>query len=88
MKEVNDDSLQEILEACKHFVVDYKKKNVRQGVLNFITHILSPGLFPKNLDLVFDSLKISAKLNVAFGFVLRNMKDGICHYYHAYKENQ
>ena len=43
--------------------------------------------FNKNLDLVFEGLICAAKVNFAFGFVLRNVKDGSCRYCYARKNN-
>ena len=39
----------------------------------------------QKFDPVFDNLKCAAKLNVAFGFVLKNVSDGSCRLYHAYE---
>ena len=36
---------------------------------------------------MFDSLKCAAKLNVAFGFVLKNVEDCSCRYYYAHENN-
>ena len=41
----------------------------------------------EKLDAVFDSLKCAAKLNVAFGFVTKNVEDGSCNFYHAHESN-
>ena len=35
------------------------------------------------LDTVFEKFKFAAKLNVAFGLVLRNVEDGSCRCYYA-----
>ena len=39
------------------------------------------------LNLFFENLKCAAKLNVAFGFMLKNLGDGICWYYYAHENN-
>ena len=39
--------------------------------------LLDPKYLLKKLDFVFDSLKFGAKLNVEFGFVLKNVEDGV-----------
>ena len=42
---------------------------------------LEPKELLEILGVVFDSLKCAAKLNVAFGFVLKDLKDGSCRFY-------
>ena len=37
----------------------------------------------EKIDVVFNSLKCAAKLNVAFGFVLKNVENGSCRYDYA-----
>ena len=41
----------------------------------------------EKLDLVFKGLKCSAKVNLAFGFVLKNVEDGSCRYFYAHESN-
>ena len=48
---------------------------------------LVPKYLLEKLDVVLDSLKCTAKLNVAFGFVLRIVEDGSCGYYYAHGLN-
>ena len=44
-------------------------------------------LINQKLDLVFKGLKCAAKINLAFGFVLRNFEDGSCRYFYAHENN-
>ena len=39
------------------------------------------------MDLVFNGLKCAAKVNLAFGFVLKNVEDGLCRYLYAHENN-
>ena len=39
------------------------------------------------LDYVFKELKCAAKVNIAFGFVLKNNEDGMCRYFYAHEYN-
>ena len=41
----------------------------------FVMHTVDPKSLLENLDVLFDSLKNSAKLKIAFGFVLKNVED-------------
>ena len=36
---------------------------------------------------VFKELKCAAKINLAFGFVLKKIEDGMCRYFYAYENN-
>ena len=39
------------------------------------------------LDYVFKELKCAAKVNIAFGIVLKNIEDGMCRYFYAHENN-
>ena len=39
------------------------------------------------LDLIFKGLKCAAKVNLAFGFFLKNVVDGLCRYVYAHENN-
>ena len=38
-------------------------------------------------DYVFKELKCAAKVNLAFGFVLKKIEDGMCRYFYAHENN-
>ena len=42
-------------------------------------------LLNDKLDYVFNELKCAAKVNLAFGFVLKNIEDGMCRYFYAHE---
>ena len=44
-------------------------------------------LMNEKLDLVFKGLKCAAKVNLAFGFVRKNVEDGSCRYFYAHENN-
>ena len=44
-------------------------------------------LINKKLDLAFKRLKYAAKVNVAFGFNLKNFEDGTCRIIYAHQDN-
>ena len=44
-------------------------------------------LIKKKLDLVFNGLKCAAKVNLAFGFVFKNVEDGSCRFFYAHENN-
>ena len=74
----DDNGLKEELEAWKHFLVDSKMENGRHRFYNFAMDILDAKYLLEKLDVVFDSLKCAANLDVAFAFVLKNVEDGNC----------
>ena len=77
MEVVDDKSLKEELRTCKHFLVDSEMGSGRRKIYNFAMDILDPKYLLETLDVVFDSLKSAAKFNVPFGFVPKNVEDGI-----------
>ena len=78
VENVDDISLKEDLETCKHFFVDSEIEKGRHRVYNFAMDTLEPKNPLEKLYVVFDSLKCASKLNVAFGFVLKDTEDGSC----------
>ena len=77
MGNVDDNSLKEELDACKHFLVDSEKESGRHRFYNFALDTLDPKYLLEKLEVVFENLKCAAKLNGAFGFVPKK-KPGSC----------
>ena len=75
---VDDQSLREELESCKHFLTDTEMENGRQRVFNFAMSSFDITLLNDKFDYVVKELKCAAKVNFAFGFVLKNIGDGTC----------
>ena len=76
--EDEDAELREELQACQHFLVDSELEKGRHRVFNFAMSTFDNSLINKTLDFVFKGLKCAAKVNLAFRFVLKNVKDGSC----------
>ena len=85
--DVDDQSLREELESCKHFLTDTEMENGRHKVFNFAMSSFDMSLLNDKLDYVFKELKYAAKVNLAFGFVLKNIEDGMCRYFYAHENN-
>ena len=85
--DVDDQSLREELESCKHFLTDTEMENGRHRVFNFAMSSFNMSLLNDKLDYVFKELKCAAKVNLAFGFVLKNIEDGMCRYFYAHENN-
>ena len=85
--DVDDQSLREELESCKHFLSDTEMENGRYRVFNFAMSTFDISLLNEKLDYVLKELKCAAKVNIAFGFVLKNIEDGMCRYFYAHENN-
>ena len=62
-------------------------ENGRHRVPNFAMSSFDMTLLNDKLDYVFKELKCAAKVNFAFGFVLKNFEDGMCRYFYAHENN-
>ena len=87
MGDVDDQSLGEELESCKHFLTDTEMENGRHRVFNFAMSSFDMSLLNDKLDYVFKELKYAAKINLAFGFVFKTFEDGSCRYFYAHENN-
>ena len=85
--DVDDQSLREELESCKHFSTDTEIKNGRHRIFNIAVSSFDTSLLNDKLDYVFKELNCAAKVNLAFGFVLKNIEDGMCRYFYAHENN-
>ena len=85
--EGDDADLKEELQACQHFLVDSELEKGRHRVFNFAMSTFDNSLINKKLDLVFKGLECAAKVNLAFGFVLKNVEDGSYRYFYAHENN-
>ena len=85
--EVDDQNLREELESCKHFLSDTEMENGRQRFFNFAMSSFDISLLNDKLDYAFKALKYAAKVNLAFGFVLKNIEDGMCRHFYAHEIN-
>ena len=62
-------------------------ENGRYRVFNFAMSSFDMSLLNDKLDYVFKELKKNAKVNLAFRFVLKNIKDGRCRHFYAHENN-
>ena len=84
---VDDQSLREELEYCKHFLTDTEMENGRHRVFKFAMLSFDVSLLNDKLDYVFKELKCAAKINLALGFVLKKIEDGMCRFFYAHENN-
>ena len=85
--DVDDQSLREELESCKHFLTDTEMETGGHRVSNFAMSASDMSLLNDKLEYVFKELKCAAKVNLAFGFVLKTIEDGMCRYFYAHENN-
>ena len=81
--EVDDQTLREEFESCKHFLTDTEMENGRHRVFNFAMSPFHMSLLNAKLDFVFKERRCAAKVNFALGFVLKKIEDGMCRYFTA-----
>ena len=75
------------MESCKHFLTDTELENGRRRVFNFAMSTFDISSLNDKLHYVFKELKCAAKVNIAFGFILKNIEDGMCRYFYAHENN-
>ena len=83
----NGEKLKEELSACQHFLVDTEMENGRHKVFNFQMSKLHTKIINEKLEEVFNKLDSAAKINIALGFVLRNIETGEYQYFYAHENN-
>ena len=79
--------MSEELQSCRHFLVDSEIQKGRHSVFNFAVNNLTAQFIEERLDRVLDKLKCVAKLNLALGFILKNIEDGKFRYFYAHENN-
>ena len=85
--DVDDQGLREELQSCRHFLVDSEIQKRRHSVFNFAVNNLTAQVIEEKFDRVLDNLKCVAKLNLALGFILKNIEDGKFRYFYAHENN-
>ena len=73
--DVEDERLGEELRSCQHFFVDSELERARHKLFNYALESLNETIVNEKLDNFFNNLKCAAKVNLAFGFILKNIKD-------------
>ena len=83
--DVENHSLREELRSCRHFLVDYELESSRHKVFNYAVETLNETTVNEKLDHFFNNLKCAAKVNMAFGFILKIIEDGKLRYFYAHE---
>ena len=69
------------------FLGDSDFERSRDKVFNYAVKTLNETTVNEKLDLFFNNLKSAAKVNLAFGFILKNIDDGSLRYFYAHENN-
>ena len=81
------DQLRDNLNAYQHFLTDTEMENGRHKVFNFQLLKLDLNLVNEKLDQVFEKLDCAIKINIALGFVSRNLETSEYRYFYAHENN-
>ena len=87
VRDVEDHSLREELSSGQHILVDSELESVRHEVFNYAVETLSETIVNEKLDPVINILKCAPKVNLAFGFFLKNIENGGFRYFYAHENN-
>ena len=74
MGDVEDHSLREELRSCQHFLVDSELERARHKVFNYAVETFNETIVNEKLDHFFNNSKCAAKVNLAFGFILKKYR--------------
>ena len=85
--DVEDHTLREELRSSQHFLVDSERERARHKVFNYAVETLHETTVNEKRDHFFNNLKCAAKVNLAFGFILKNVEDGEFRYFYAHENN-
>ena len=85
--DVEDHSFRERLRSCHHFLVDSELERARHKVFNYAVETLNETIVNKKLDHFFNNSKSAAKVNLAFGFILKFIEYEGFKYFYAHENN-
>ena len=85
--DIDDQSLREEVQSCRHFLVDAEIQKGKHSVFNFAVNSLTAQVIEEKLDRVMVKLKCVAKPNLALSFILKNIEDGKFRYFYAHESN-
>ena len=85
--DVEDQSLREEVRSCQHFLVDSKLEMARHKVFTYAVETLNETVVNEKFDHFFNKSIYAAKVNLAFGLILKNIEDGAFRYFYAHENN-
>ena len=85
--DVEDHSLREELCSSQLFLVDSELERAIHKVFNYAVETLNETIVNDKLNLFYNNLKCAWKVNLPFGFILKNIEDGRFRYFYAHGNN-
>ena len=79
--DVEDHRLREELRSFQHFLVVSELERARHKVFDYAIDNINVKTVDGKLEHFFNNLKCAAKVNLAFGFILRNFEYGRFRYF-------
>ena len=69
-------SLKKELCSCHYSLVDSQPEGTRHKVINYAMGNINDAKVDEKLDHFLNNLKCGARMNLAFGFILKNIEEG------------
>ena len=85
--DVEDHRLREELRSCQHFLVDSEIERARHKVINYAVETLNETIVNEIYDQFSNNLNCAAKVNLAFGFLLKSIEGRGLIYCYARENN-
>ena len=85
--DIEDHRLIPELRSCQNFFVDSELERARHKVFIYAVETLNETIVNQKHGHFFNILKHAAKVNLAFGFILKNIEDGGFRYFYAHQNN-
>ena len=85
--DVEDHRLRQELRSCQHFLVDSELENASHKPFPSAVETLNETIVNEKLDHFFNNLKCAEKVNLAFGFILKNIEDGGFRFFYEHENN-
>ena len=87
MGDVEDLRLREELRSRQYFLEDSEHERARHKVFNYAVETLNETIVNEKFDHFLKIFKCAANVNLALGFILKNIEDGGFRYFHAHEKN-
>ena len=84
---VEDHRLREEFHFCQPFLVGSKLERARHNVFNYAIEKLNAKIVHEKVDHFYNNINYAAKVNLGFGFILKNIEDGGLSYFYPHENN-
>ena len=85
--DVKHHKLREKFRSCQHFFVDSELERARRKVFKYAVETLNETIVEEKPDHFFNNLKCATKVNLDFGFILKNIEHRRFRYFYAHDNN-